>query len=85
MKSVKHLVLAVLLLTVLTAKTFAGDMSTPGYTAPPPPPTSEHVMSTSTGADVASSSDPYSEQSGDIVETSDYLLFEAIEALLSVY
>jgi hypothetical protein len=86
MKSVKQLVFAVLLLTALSARTLAGDMSTPGYTTPPPPPpTAEHIMSTSAEADISSSSDPYSEQSGDTVETSDYLLFEAIAALLSVY
>ena len=85
MKSVKNLVFTVLLLTVLAAKAIAGDMSTPGYTTPPPPPTQEHIVSTSGGTDTAALSDPYSEQSGDTVETSDYLLFEAFAALLSMY
>jgi hypothetical protein len=85
MKSINNLIFAVLLLAVLTAKTFAGDMSTPGYTAPPPPPTPDHVTSTSAETDTAFLGDPYAEQSGETVETSDYLLFEAFAALLSVY
>ena len=83
MKPVKNLVFAVLLATALAVKTFGGDMSTPGYTAPPPNP--EHATSTSAEADIDSLSDTNSEQSGDTVETTDYLLFEALTALIYLY
>ena len=77
MKPVKNSIFAVLLLSVLALKTFAGDIQTPGVAAPPPPPTTS-VMATSNEDSTQSSSDPV--QSGETVE-SDYLLFEALAAL----
>ena len=83
MKPVKNFVFAVLLLSLLAINTVAGDMQTPGAASPPPPPP-EHAMSTD-GETSPCLGDSYSEQSGETAETSDYLLLEAIAALLSVY
>jgi hypothetical protein len=81
MKPVKNFVFAVLLLSVLTFNTVAGDIQTPGVAAPQPSPTPNTM--TYSGADTAPLGD--AEQSGDTVETSDYLMFEAIKALFSLY
>jgi hypothetical protein len=77
MKSVKNFVFAVLLVSTLAFTTFAGDIETPGY-APPPPPR----MSTTTEETIPQTT---TETEQTILETSDYLLFEALAALLSVY
>jgi|SwirhisoilCB2_FD_contig_71_3515242_length_609_multi_3_in_0_out_0_2 hypothetical protein len=77
MKPVKKSVFAVLLLSVLALKTFAGDIQTPGAAAPPPPPPTSVVI-TSTAETTQPSTDPV--QSGETVE-SDYFLFEALAAL----
>jgi len=83
MKAVKKFVFAVLLLSAFAVKTFAGDIETPGYATPPPPP---HVMTASTETTALSStSDPYAEQSGETVDTLDYLLSETVKALLLLY
>jgi hypothetical protein len=84
MKPVKNLIFAVLLLSVLALKTTAGDIQTPGAANPQPSPTPTNAMSTCSNTD-ASLCDPYAEQSGETVETSDYLLFETVQALLSLY
>ena len=82
MKPVKTLVSVAVLLLALAVNTPAGEQETPGYVTPPPP----RVMTTSTEADNSPTlSDPYSEQSGETIETSDYLLFEALTALLLLY
>lgn len=78
MKLVKNFVFAVLLVSTFTVKSFAGDIETPGYVPPSPPRLSVANDSSSTpvvGTDT--------QQDG--VETSDYLLFEALMALLSVF
>jgi hypothetical protein len=78
MKLVKNFVFAVVLVSTIAVNTPAGEQDTPGY-APPPPP---HAMST-TAEDTTVSN---TEQAGGVTaETSDYLLFEALTALLSVY
>jgi hypothetical protein len=78
MKLVKNFAFAVLLVFAIAFNTPAGVQDTPGFIPPPPPP----VMST-TNEDTAVSD---TEQAGGIVtETSDYLLLEALIALLSVY
>jgi len=84
MKPVKNLVFAVLLLSLLALKTTAGDIQTPGAANPQPSPTPNNVMSTCSNAD-SSLCNPLAEQSGETVETSDYLLFETVKALLSLY
>jgi hypothetical protein len=78
MKSVKNFVFAVLLLSVLSLNTVAGDIQTPGVAAPQPSPSPTNVMTATSESDSTWLSDPYSEQSG-------YLLYVTIEALLSVY
>lgn len=84
MKPVKTFVSVAVLLFALADNTRAGEQQTPGYTTPPPPPA--HATSTSSVTDASPTlADPYSEQSGETVETSDYLLFEALAALFSLY
>ena len=84
MKPVKNLVSAVLLLTVLAFNTIAGDVQTPGIAAPQPSPTPNNM--TYSGADTTPSlSDAYAERSGDTVETTDYLIYEALTALIYLY
>jgi len=78
MKLVKNFVLAVLLASTFAVRTFAGDIETPGYVPPPPPRLT--VSDDDSSTPVAGTDEL---QSGD--ETSDYLLFEALMALLSVY
>jgi len=80
MKPVKNSVFAVLLLSVFALKTFAGDIQTPGAAAPPPPPPTS-VLVTSSEDGSQSPSDPATVQSGETIESSDYLLFEALAAL----
>ena len=74
MKSVKNLVFALLLVFAITANVAAGEMPIP----PAPDPT-PHATATDTTLD------PNSEQPGETVESSDYLLFEALAALLYLY
>jgi len=78
MKLVKNFVYALLLASVLAVSTFAGEQSTPGYAAPTPtpPPASIRILDGEIEA-----CDPCDGNT----ETSDYLFFEALAALLSVY
>lgn len=79
MKSVKNLMLALVLVFAVAANVAAGEVPFPP--APPPPPTSQTLLITAEDT-TQPSLDPNSEQSGD---TSDYLLFEALAALLYLY
>jgi hypothetical protein len=81
MKPVKNFVFAVLLSSVLAVSAFAGDQGTPAVVAPPPPP--DHAMSTSDEGIIPVDGDPNA--AGATAEASDYLFFEALAALLSVY
>ena len=78
MKLVKNFVFAVLLASVLAVSAPAGEIDTPGA-KPSPSPASAPTRATS------------DEKTGDpnasiiSAETSDYLFFEALEALLSLY
>ena len=78
MKLVKNLVLAVVLASVLAINAPAGELGTPGFVAPPPPPAPEHAIICNDGTVAC---DPDAENT----ETSDYLFFEALAALLSMY
>ena len=79
MKLVKNLVIAGLLVFTITLNTFAGEQQTPNATQQPPPPDKMVAFEDGTSP----SSDPYA---GEITaETTDYLFFEALAALLSVY
>ena len=79
MKPVKNFLLAVLLVFAMAITTFAGEQDTPGY-APPPPP---RQMTTSEDTTVIGSNTE--EAGGTMLETSEYLFFEVLTALLSVY
>ena len=80
MKLVKNFFFAVLLVSAMAVNTLAGELDTPGYVPPPPP----RQMSTYDGDTTAIDSN--TEEDGSITdETSDYLLFEVLTALLSVY
>jgi hypothetical protein len=81
MKPVKNLASAVLLLLALTFHAFAGDIQTPGAAQPTPTPTNVVVYSQEDDPCL----DPSFEQSGETVESSDYLFFEALVALLYLY
>lgn len=74
MKLVKNFVFAAVFVSSLAFNTFAGDIDVPGYVPPPPP------KATSTADEYTSITNI--QPGGD---TSDYLLFEALEALLSMY
>ena len=79
MKLVKNMVFAGLLALTLTVNSFAGDQQIPAATQPPPPP--DKMVAYEDGT--SPSGDPYT---GEITaETTDYLFFEALVALLSVY
>ena len=79
MKLVKNLTLALVLASVLAISTPAGDLNTPGFAAPTPTPTPERAMIMPDDGTVVYDANPES------TETSDYLFFEALAALLSVY
>lgn len=82
MKLVKNCVFAVLLATVLAVSAPAGELDVPGYANPQPTPTPQGAMSSDQGKS-AYYGDPIA--AGTTAETSDYLLYEALAALLSVY
>ena len=79
MKLVKNLVFAVVLASVLAINAPAGELGTPGFAAPTPTPTPERAMMTSDDGTVIYDPNPEN------TETSDYLFFEALAALLSMY
>ena len=80
MKLVKNLVFAGLLVSAITVNTIAGETQMPAATATPSP-TPDHVLVYEDGTSPLS--DPYT---GELTaETTNYLFFEALAALLSVY
>ena len=79
MKSFKTLVFAALLVFSLAFNTFAGDVDVPGAPAPPP-----HL--TVCDEDPVVTGTITTDQTGVVTsEPSDYLFYEALAALLSVY
>ena len=80
MKPVKNFLFALLLVSAIAVNSIAGEQDTPGY-APPPPP---RQMATSDEDTSVIGSNP-EQAEGITVETADYLLFEVLAALLSVY
>ena len=78
MKLVKHFVFAVLLVSVLAVTAPAGELDTPGAKPSPSP-----AMAPVSAISDKENGDP----NATIVtaETSDYLFFEALAALLSMY
>ncbi len=78
MKPVKNLVFALLLVFAISGTTLAGEV--------PIPPAPPRATAADPSDDITSPlSDPYAEQSGETVETSDYLMFEALTALFYLY
>ena len=81
MKLVKNFLFASLLVCTLALNTFAGDVETPGAPAPPPPPRLTIVTDDPLITDTRTT-----EEAGVVTsEASDYLFYEALVALLSVY
>lgn len=80
MKPVKNVLFALLLVFAVTGKISAGEIPIPP--APEPP---KAITVAPSDDNTPTLNDPYSEQSGETIETSDYLLFEAFVALLSLY
>ncbi|HEX3250394.1 MAG TPA: hypothetical protein VHS05_13270 [Pyrinomonadaceae bacterium] len=79
MKSVKTLVFAALLVFSLAFNTFAGDVDVPGAK---PSPTPQLLAGDDQTPLVTNTDTQYTEATS---ETSDYLFYEALAALLSVY
>ena len=79
MKLVKNFLNAVVLVFAIALHTPAGEQDTPGYVPPPPP------RATSTLDEYTSENSNTETVGGVTDEASDYLLFEALMALLSVY
>ena len=75
MKPVKNFVFAALLVFSIALKTFAGDVQVPGAPAPAPEPPRVVLSNPETDTDSPQTT----------VETADYLWFEVLTALLSVY
>jgi hypothetical protein len=82
MKFVKNLALAVLLASVLAISAPAGELGTPGFANPSPTPTPDRVMATTNDPETVLYS---GDSSAGNTQTSDYLFYEALAALLSVY
>ena len=78
MKLVKNLVFALALASVLAISAPAGEINTPGAVATPTPPPHQAMVISDDGTVVC---DPNAEN----IETSDYLFYEALAALLSMY
>jgi hypothetical protein len=80
MKLVKNLVFAGLLAFIISINGLAGEVETPNVYTPQPTPTPEHVLAYEEGTSA------YCPYTGEITtETSDYVFFELLAALLSVY
>ena len=81
MKLVKNLVFAGLLVFPITLNTFAGEVQTPNAV---PTPTPNSLIAYEDGTSPLGY--PCTDETGEITaETTDYLFFEALAALLSVY
>jgi hypothetical protein len=79
MKPVKNLVFALLLVSTIVFNTFAGEVEVPGAYTPPPP------RSTTTTTTEEPTTTETTDTQQTTVDTSDYLIYEALAALLSVY
>ena len=80
MKPVKNFLFAMLLMSAMAVTTIAGVQDTPGYVEPPPPPRQMTTYEDTTGPETNTE-----EAGGITLETADYLFFEVLTALLSVY
>jgi hypothetical protein len=77
MKPVKNFVFALLLVFAITSTISAGEV--------PIPPAPPRATAVDTDDDTTSSSDDAFAEPGETVETSDYLMFEALTALFYLY
>ena len=82
MKPVKNFVFGLLLVLAISGSSLAGEIPIPPAPEPPPRAT---AIDPDEAMPCTNENDPYCEQSGETSETSDYLLFEALLALLSLY
>ncbi len=80
MKLVKNFVFAMIMVSAIAVNTPAGEQDVPGY-APPPPPRAASICDDKYTSDT----DCAEPVGGSTTDTSDYLLFEALAALLSMY
>ena len=78
MKLVKNFVFAVLLVFALAFNTFAGDVELPGNKNDNPKPL---IVDSDEKSVAVTSTDTQTSE----IETSDYLIYEALAALLSLY
>jgi hypothetical protein len=76
MKLVKNVLFSVILVSAMAISTPAGEQQTPGFACTPA--STNCQKQTTTG-------DSTEETGGVTTETSDYLIYEALAALLSVY
>jgi hypothetical protein len=81
MKLAKNFVLTVILVSISAFNTLAGETQLPGAIGNPPPP--PPAVSKPDGTKTVLYDDPNTPVV--TTETSDYLFFEALKALLSVY
>ena len=83
MKPVKNFVFGLLLVLTISCHALAGETPIPPGPQQQEPPRAMAIDPAE--AIPCTNDDPYCEQSGETSETSDYLLFEALLALLSLY
>ena len=83
MKLVKNLIFAGLLVFTITVNIVAGEVQTPAATSPTPSPTPNSLIAYEDSMPLGY---PCVDHTGIITaETTDYLFFEALAVLLSVY
>jgi hypothetical protein len=84
MKLAKNLVFAGLLVFTITVNSFAGEVQIPNVVQPTPSPTPNALIAYEDGTSPLGY--PCIDHTAEITaETTDYLFFEALAALLSVY
>jgi hypothetical protein len=83
MKPVKNFLFAALLVSSMALPSFAGEIDTPGYTAPPPPPAKSTAVCSTDGDALALDSGSGTPVNSS--ETSDNLLYEALTVLYSIF
>ena len=81
MKLVKNFVFALVLISSMVGNTSAGEQHVPGFVPPPDPPKASSICDDN----YPSSTDCVEPVGDDTSETSDYLFYEALAALLSMY
>jgi hypothetical protein len=80
MKLAKKFLCVVLFMSALSVSTYAGDMETPGYAAPPP-----SMSQTAATSQTAETSCVGSEPCVNAATPSDELLYAALKGLISLF